>query len=48
MIAAWGFVEWFWNILIVLVGAVVSVFALYVVARTIEPRGVRVLLRKIR
>jgi hypothetical protein len=45
---AWGFVEWFWNILTVLVGAVVAVFGLYVVARTIEPRGVKELLRRMR
>lgn len=46
MLAAWGFAEWFWNVLTVAVGGIVGVFALFVVVRMIEPRGVRALLRR--
>ena len=43
--AAWGFAEWFWNGLTLAVGALVGVFALVVLVRVAEPRGLRALLR---
>jgi hypothetical protein len=46
MIAAWGFAEWFWNLLTLAVGGIVGLFALVVVVRMVEPRGLRALLRR--
>lgn len=45
MLAAWGFAEWFWNILTVAVSGVVMLFAVVVLVRVVEPRGVMALLR---
>lgn len=45
MIAAWSFAEYFWNILTVGVGAVVSLFAVFVLVRVVEPQGLTHLIR---
>lgn len=45
---AWGFVEWFWNILTVSVGGIVTVIGAFIIVRMVEPKGVRALLRRLR
>lgn len=46
MIATWGAAEWFWNVLTLAVGGLVTLFGVFVVVRMVEPRGIRALLRR--
>lgn len=48
MIAAWGAAEWFWNGLTLAVGGIVGIVAIFILARTVEPRGLRVLIGRLR